>query len=165
MRFLANLHADWMTWLLVPVFVLAGLRGPLCWCDHDHGPGNEVAHGLEIDVNTSTSGHADASAHDRHSNHSSSHDGNHRHGEQVPSNHECDSSDSCECIDLQTAGDRVEEAAKPEFRKLQVFGRVKEPLARMAVPRQSGVLFLGRRSIVLRGHSPPLFVLNCRFLC
>jgi len=159
MHVLPKLLADQMTWLLVPVLVLSGLRGPLCWCDHSHG--SEVVQ-EECDDDLPQSCPAVNKAESSHTGQPGPHD---EQGEHAHTDHQCDSSESCQCVELQTSAHRVEEAAKPEFRKVVVSGPVKEPRVRAALMQPPGAAFRGRLPNARRGHSPPLFVMNCRFLC
>ena len=160
-----HISANWLAWLLVPLMALGGLRGQICWCDHDHGAGQ--GHG------TASSEHDDELAHS--GGHSHLEQAGHAcHGHTPPADErpchsedaDCGSPEDCQCVDLQAgAADRVAESVASDARKSPTPAAALSLAPSASLPQPVGFAYALKWQRVGRSHSPPLFLLNCTFLC
>jgi len=156
-----HLLANWMTWLLVPLMALGGLRGQLCLCDHSHGGG----HGHEETTSEQSAEFSHSGGHD-HEQHAARSGHDHGGSDGEPSHgSDCGSPEDCECVELQTVADRVTEAPVPDVRKFAASGLADLPPSPASPQRPVGLAYVHRWQRAGRTHSPPLFLLNCTFLC
>ena len=138
-----------IAWLLVPLLALGGLQGQLCWCVHSLG------------------GHADAQATHDHAGAELASD--HAHDQQGDGAHGgtgCDSHKDCECIELDGTQELAPASDSSEIRRSFQGGLVAIPSTAVGIPPRVDRIERALSSErVEHNHSPPLYVLNCVYLC
>lgn len=157
-----HLLANWITWLLVPLMALGGLSRPLCLCDHSHGGGH--GHGVTSSERSSELNHSGGHDHEQHAAQSGHNHGG-SNGKQQSHGSDCESSEDCECAQLQTVADRVAKAPVSDARKFAASGPVDLPPSLTLLPPSVGFAYVHKWQRAGNTHSPPLFLLNCTFLC
>lgn len=157
--------ANWLAWFLVPLMALGGLRGQICLCDHDHGAGH--GHGMASSEHDHELAHSGGHSHPEQAQHGC-------HGHRPPASEQpchsgdadCGSPEDCQCVDLQAAAaDRVAVSAASDARKSPAPVAALPVAPPASLPEPEGLAYALRWQRAGRSLSPPLFLLNCTFLC
>lgn len=137
-----------LAWLLTPVLALVSLGGRFCWCPDGE---NGHDHGIEPEL------HADAT----HDHDEVALDHAHGHPESPTHDHHTPGG-GCECVGSDTP---ATEASKGSVGSTHGAARIDRPWDESAAPAPAPALIARAPGWGPKGNAPPLFVLNCSYLC